>query len=119
MDRIWSPWRRAYVTDGARDPGCVLCRSRERAAEVDSLVVHGAARNFIVMNLSPYNAGHVMIAPARHLGSLTEASQEELSEMMALARRWRPARACGSASRREARARPARRRPGPAGRARH
>ena|SRR5947208_14584028 len=87
MDRIWSPWRRAYVTDGARDPGCVLCRSRERAAEVDSLVVHVAARNFIVMNLYPYNAGHVMIAPARHLGSLAEASQEELSEMMALARR--------------------------------
>src|SRR5256885_10744623 len=87
MDRIWSPWRRAYVTDGARDPGCVLCRSRERAAEVDSLVVHVAARNFIVMNLYPYNAGHIMIAPARHLGSLAEASQEELSEMMALARR--------------------------------
>ena len=39
------------------------------------------------MNLYPYNAGHVMIAPRRHLGSLAEATPEELSEMMALARR--------------------------------
>ncbi len=86
-DTIWSPWRRAYVASGAREPGCVLCRSLERAAEADSLVVHTAAHNFVVMNLYPYNAGHVMIAPRRHVGSLAEASAEELSEMMALARR--------------------------------
>jgi ATP adenylyltransferase len=39
------------------------------------------------MNLYPYNAGHVMIAPRRHIGSLAEATADELSEMMALARR--------------------------------
>jgi ATP adenylyltransferase len=87
MDTIWSPWRRAYVTSGARDPGCVLCRSLEKAADADSLVVHRAAHNFVVMNLYPYNAGHVMIAPVRHIGSLAEASPEELSEMMDLTRR--------------------------------
>jgi ATP adenylyltransferase len=87
MDTIWSPWRRAYVTSAARDPGCVLCRSLDGAAEADSLVVHVAAHNFVVMNLYPYNAGHVMIAPRRHVGSLAEASAEERSEMMDLARR--------------------------------
>jgi ATP adenylyltransferase len=86
MDTIWSPWRRAYVTSAARDPGCVLCRSLDGAAEADSLVVHVAAHNFVVMNLYPYNAGHVMIAPRRHVGSLAEASAEERSEMMDLAR---------------------------------
>jgi ATP adenylyltransferase len=87
MDTIWSPWRRAYVSSGARDPQCVLCRSLERASEKDSLVVHAGAHNFVVMNLYPYNAGHVMIAPRRHIGSLSEASPEELSDMMGLARR--------------------------------
>ena len=87
MDTVWSPWRRAYVTSGAREPGCVLCRALERAAEADSLVVHTGAHNFVVMNLYPYNAGHVMIAPRRHIGSLAEATADELSEMMALARR--------------------------------
>src|SRR6202022_489813 len=83
----WSPWRRAYVTSGAREPGCVLCRSLDRAAEADSLVAYTGTHNFVVMNLYPYNAGHVMIAPRRHLGSLAEATADELSEMMALARR--------------------------------
>jgi ATP adenylyltransferase len=64
----------------------VLCRSLDGAAEADSLVVHVAAHNFVVMNLYPYNAGHVMIAPRRHVGSLAEASAEERSEMMDLAR---------------------------------
>jgi ATP adenylyltransferase len=87
FERIWSPWRKAYVTAGAKEAGCVLCRALEHAADPDSLVVQVAALNFVVMNLYPYNAGHVMIAPRRHLGSLAEATSEELSEMMALARR--------------------------------
>lgn len=93
FDRIWSPWRRAYVTSGAREPGCVLCRALEEAADPRSLVVHVAPLNFIVMNLYPYNAGHVMIAPRRHLGSLAEATPDELSEMMALSRRMESAMA--------------------------
>lgn len=87
FERIWSPWRKAYVTSGSKEPGCVLCRALEHAADPDSLVAHVAASTFVVMNLYPYNAGHVMIAPRRHLGSLAEATPEELSEMMALARR--------------------------------
>ena len=87
FDRIWSPWRKAYVTSGAKEAGCVLCRALEGAADPANLVVHVAAHNFVVMNLYPYNAGHVMIAPRRHLGSLAEATPEELCEMMTLARR--------------------------------
>jgi ATP adenylyltransferase len=50
-------------------------------------VVHRDRTNLVVMNLYPYGAGHVMVAPYRHVGSLREASAEELGEMMALARR--------------------------------
>jgi ATP adenylyltransferase len=64
-----------------------LCRALERAADPESLVVHVARDNFIVMNLFPYSSGHVMVAPRRHVGSLREAREEELAEMMALARR--------------------------------
>ena len=87
LEQIWSPWRKAYVTSGAKEPGCVLCRALEHAADPSSLVAHVAAHTFVVMNLYPYNAGHVMIAPRRHVGSLAEATPEELSETMALARR--------------------------------
>jgi len=86
MERMWAPWRHDYVTNAGQTPGCVLCRALEKA-ERDPLVVHVAPLNFIVMNLFPYNAGHLMVATRRHLGSLREANPEELAEMMSLARR--------------------------------
>jgi ATP adenylyltransferase len=72
-----------YVTTADSVPGCVLCR----ASANSELVVYTGALNFVVMNLFPYSSGHVMVAPKRHLGSLGEATAEELTEMMALARR--------------------------------
>ncbi|HEY7510026.1 MAG TPA: HIT domain-containing protein [Vicinamibacteria bacterium] len=88
MDVLWAPWRKAYVT-GKSDPadGCVLCRAELQAGEKDSLVVHVARLTFVVMNLFPYNSGHVMVAPRRHVGRLADATEEELAEMMALTRR--------------------------------
>jgi ATP adenylyltransferase len=91
FETVWSPWRGAYVTAGAREPGCVLCRALEHAADPGGLVVQVAEHNFVVMNLYPYNAGHIMIAPRRHLGSLAEAQPEELAEMAGLARRMESA----------------------------
>lgn len=87
MHALWAPWRRAYVTKGADEPGCVLCQALEKASEAGSLVVHVAGLNFIVMNLYPYNSGHLMVAPKRHVAELAEASDAELAEMMTLARR--------------------------------
>jgi ATP adenylyltransferase len=75
------------VTSGAKEPGCVLCRAIEGAAAPDSLVVHVGAHDFVVMNRYPYNAGHIMIAPRRHVATLQDATLEELTEMMSLARR--------------------------------
>ena len=66
---------------------CVLCRSLESAGEKDSLLVHAAPLSFVVMNLYPYNSGHVMVAPRRHVGTLLDATPEELAEIMALTRR--------------------------------
>ncbi len=75
------------MTSADRTPGCVLCRARDGEGGADRLLVHTGELNFVVMNLFPYTGGHVMVAPKRHLGSLAEARTEELSEMMALARR--------------------------------
>ena len=50
-------------------------------------MVHMGDLNFVVLNLYPYNAGHVMIAPKRHFATLAEATDQELAEMMTLARR--------------------------------
>ena len=75
------------MTTVDKTPGCVLCKVRDGEEGGDRLLVHMAELNFIVVNLYPYTSGHVMIAPHRHLKTLNSATPEELSEMMALARR--------------------------------
>jgi ATP adenylyltransferase len=87
MERIFAPWRSTYVTSGTREPGCVMCRAVETKDDEGSLVVHAGAHCFVVMNLYPYNAGHAMVAPVRHVAGLGRATPEELAEMMALAQR--------------------------------
>jgi ATP adenylyltransferase len=87
MKILWAPWRRKYVTSADAEPGCVFCRALEQAADPESLVVHVAPLSMIVMNLYPYNSGHVMIAPRRHVGRLSDATPAELGEMTSLAQR--------------------------------
>ncbi len=68
-------------------PGCIFC---DAAASADparaELVVARGRFSYIVLNLYPYNNGHLMVAPNRHIGSLASASAEELSELMRLTR---------------------------------
>ena len=75
------------MTTADKATGCVLCRVRDGQDEGERTLVHMGDLNFIVTNLYPYNSGHVMIAPKRHVGTLGGATPEELAEMMALARR--------------------------------
>lgn len=87
MQHIRSPWRHAYVTTVDKVAGCVMCTALQGADRPDSLVVHRGPLCFVVMNLFPYNSGHVMVSPRRHFGRLSDATPDELFELMTLARR--------------------------------
>jgi ATP adenylyltransferase len=76
-----------YVTTVDKTPGCVLCRARDGEDDSQRLLVHASPLNIVLMNLYPYNSGHVMIAPHRHIATLGESTPEELADMMVLARR--------------------------------
>jgi ATP adenylyltransferase len=86
MDRLWTPWRLEYVT-AASDlvPGCVFCDALSPESKTSLIVFHGASC-FVILNLYPYNNGHLMVVPRRHLGRLADLSPDEASEMMALTR---------------------------------
>ena len=83
MQRLWTPWRLAYVTGGTVGDGCVFCRAAETD---DPLVVHRGTAAFVILNLFPYNNGHVMVVPRRHIASLGDATADELSELITLVR---------------------------------
>jgi len=84
MDRLWTPWRLAYVTEASVSaPGCIFCASLS-VPDGESLVVHVADRTFAVLNKFPYNNGHLMIVPRRHVGRLAELEPPELAEFITL-----------------------------------
>ena len=71
------------MTGGTVGDGCVFCRA---ATGDDPLVVHRGTAAFVILNLFPYNNGHVMVVPRRHIATLGEATAEELGELMTLVR---------------------------------
>ncbi len=73
------------MTGEATTAGCVFCAARDGAD--DSLVVFSGRDCFVILNKYPYNNGHLMVVPNRHIATVSEATPAELSEMMALAAR--------------------------------
>lgn len=79
MDRLWSPWRLEYVTSNKADTGCVFC-DVSRPPSPDSLIVYERKTCYVILNLYPYNNGHLLIVPYRHTPSLASLTTEELHE---------------------------------------
>ena len=86
MEHLWTPWRLAYVSGGAKSERCVLCDAQQNEQAAPLVVFRGVA-SFVILNLYPYNNGHLMIVPNRHVAALAEARPAELHEMIELTRR--------------------------------
>jgi ATP adenylyltransferase len=87
--RIWAPWRLAYVSDAAKDDAaeCIFCAKPAEDDDAANLIVHRGERCFVILNLYPYTNGHLMIAPFEHVPSLPDLDAETIAETMALAQR--------------------------------
>jgi len=71
------------VTGTGDARGCVFCEAAS-ADEAGSLVVHRGRECYVILNLFPYNSGHLMVVPNRHIATLSSATREERCEMMDL-----------------------------------
>lgn len=90
MDHLWSPWRLEYVSGGGKQrresAGCVFCLPVDDASR-DPLILYRGALAYVVLNLYPYNNGHLLIVPYRHEPSLAGLTREELAEVGLLLQR--------------------------------
>jgi ATP adenylyltransferase len=83
-ERVWTPWRMRYVGGGAGEEGCIFCNRLAQNDDVAALILHRGERAFVIMNLFPYNAGHVMIMPTAHVASPEDVDPETTVELAAL-----------------------------------
>jgi ATP adenylyltransferase len=89
MERLWSPWRLAYVTGTTADSGgCIFCDAAPPTddSNQDSLVLVRGRLSYVILNLFPYNNGHLMVVPNRHFNTLGSATREELDELILFTR---------------------------------
>ncbi len=87
VDRLFTPWRMKYVAS-TRQPaaGCVFCAKLNDPPSLDrdNYLVYRGQTVFAIMNIYPYNTGHLMVLPNRHVARLSEVPPEVQAEMMAL-----------------------------------
>jgi ATP adenylyltransferase len=86
MDHLWTPWRFQYITASGGDR-CVFCCMWDEERDQDNLVLLRGSQSFVVLNKFPYTSGHVMVVARRHISTLSQATELEMSEIMASARR--------------------------------
>jgi ATP adenylyltransferase len=89
FERLWTPHRMVYL-DGENKPVdvddpavCPFCRAPSRSDE-DSLIVHRGSTSYAVLNLYPYNPGHLMVCPYRHVAAYVDLTDAETAELAQL-----------------------------------
>ncbi|MEO8230845.1 MAG: HIT domain-containing protein [Ignavibacteriota bacterium] len=84
MEKLWSPWRSKYIETFKTDEDkakCIFCEMLLlNPKEDDNLLVDMGEHTFTVMNLYPYNNGHLMIVPKRHTNDFAELKEVEITE---------------------------------------
>ena len=88
MDRLFSPWRSKYIESFSKpkenEGECILCKAYQANNDEEHLIVTRGKLCYVIMNLYPYNSGHMMVVPYKHTSSFTDLSSEESLEVMSL-----------------------------------
>lgn len=85
MDKLWAPWRVKYITKIVKEPkGCVFCRMIKQGNDKKNFIVARTRHCFSVLNIYPYNNGHLLVIPNRHISELSQLTKNERNDLMDL-----------------------------------
>jgi len=89
MERLWTPWRMAYIKGEHATGGCFLCDlpALDPSNDRGSLIIARGDLAFIILNKFPYNSGHLIVAPYRHTANYEDVTVEEHAEIAMLSQR--------------------------------
>ena len=87
MKVLWAPWRMGYILAENKADGCIFCPGADRGADQERLILHVGQRAMVVMNRFPYNNGHLLVAPIRHVPGLEGLNQDETMDLLLMVRK--------------------------------
>jgi len=76
MKKIWAPWRMEYITQD-KSGECIFCSLPKSEDDKKKFILFRGKHCFVIMNIFPYNTGHLMVSPYRHLACITKLNSEE------------------------------------------
>ena len=82
-DILYSPWRLQYILAN-KEKGCIFCLKPNENDDEKHLILHRSKLGFVIMNIFPYNNGHLMVVPFRHTNDMNALTDEEKLELMDL-----------------------------------
>ena len=83
MEILWAPWRIEYIL-GPKPDACVFCIPEHTKEDVERLILYRGTHAFVVMNKYPYNSGHLLVTPYRHIMDFSLLTAHETAEIMYL-----------------------------------
>ncbi len=86
MERLWAPWRMQYIEQGDKTQGCIFCLLPPQEKDRENLILHRGETGFVMLNSFPYNSGHLMVAPYKHVADMYDLADDELLEVNHLVR---------------------------------
>jgi len=86
LERLWAPWRIRYILSPNKDE-CIFCKALKQNKDEANYILIRENKAFVVMNTFPYNNGHLMVAPLRHVGDIEKLDSEELNGMVKLVKK--------------------------------
>ncbi|MFH1996241.1 MAG: HIT domain-containing protein [Candidatus Omnitrophota bacterium] len=84
MRKMWAPWRIEYIRGLEGKRKCVLCVGRSKTNDRRNFIVERSHYSFSILNIYPYNNGHIMVAPYRHVKTIENLSTAEMNDIMRL-----------------------------------
>ncbi len=84
MDKLWAPWRSKYTKMVKSIKGCIFCSKPKEKKDKSNYIVTRSRHSFLMLNLYPYNNGHIMVAPYRHVKDFSKLTEEEMLDLLKL-----------------------------------
>jgi ATP adenylyltransferase len=79
MDKLWAPWRINYISSKIKTRGCIFCQAKKSKSR--DYVIFKTKKSICLLNIYPYNNGHLLVSPLRHVAEIELLNQDEVLDI--------------------------------------